>query len=188
MIDSHADTSAPYRGMRGAVDAEDASEVLLCGSMREIDTRIAVESFESCEIEVEYLHGYSFHAIFNGAILIPFGGLLRLGQRPKALERYRSACRNAAERAAFVAERQIGGEQVSLPRRLSVSVYFSGDIKYDSEDLAASCKFLLDGFRITGMLNPEDPQQIASFDCFMQRCGQGESPSVGMAFRSAYKS
>lgn len=167
---------------------EAKSGVLLSEEHLEDDVEKAIESICSSQIEVEYVPGRLFTAIFQGASLLSFNAMLNFDPRTGELRRYRAACHHAAERAVGLVERQFGCERTALPGRLSVSLYRSGVESFDNDEMPAACKFLIDGFKTAGLLQEGDSSHIMSFDTLMQRCGAGEPASICITFRRAYKS
>lgn len=167
---------------------EAKSGVLLGEAYPEDDVEKVIESISSSQIEVEYVPGRLFMAIFHGVSLLSFNAMLNFDPRTGELRRYRAACHRAAERAVSLAEQRFDCGRTALPGRLSVSLYRSGVEPLDNDELPASCKLLIDGFKATGLLQENDPSHIISFDTLMQRCGLDEAASIGITFRRAYKS
>lgn len=161
------------------------SDVLLSESATEVDVDSVIESINTSQVEVEYIPGRCFTAIFHGAELLSFGKLLRLDHRTGELKRYRAACIRAAERAVYAAEQLFECHRPELSERLSVSLYRGAPTPFDNDELIASYKLLIDGFREVGLLKENDPSHISSFDSLLQRCGVNESVSIGITFRRA---
>lgn len=176
-------TASPSHGGDDFAAAE--SEVLLNESAAEVDVDRIIASINSSQVEVEYIPGRCFTAIFHGAELLSFNKLLNLDHRTGELHRYRAACLKAAERAVYTAEQLFECRRPELSERISVSLYRAGVKAFDNDELIAAYKLLIDGFREVGLLKENDPSHISSFDCLLQRCGVNEAVSIGITFRRA---
>jgi len=173
----HLSVQSEFGGAVGGAQVRNAF-----GRSADSDVGCVIESIETSQVEVEYLHGHLFSSTFHGASLLSLNKLLRLDHRTGELKRYRAACHNAAERAVRLVEQRYKCKRMPMPEGLAVSLYRSGVKPFDNDALVASNKFLIDGFRCAGLIKEDDPSHIASFDKLVQRCGVGEPLSIGIAF------